>query len=255
MVRQGTDEGSSQCGIPALCADNTWPEIRMGDEKMNGRKHANTAWPGCAFILVCLAAMAGYAQAGKNAGDLSAAHALLEKNGISIRDKYRISRFVPYSNGGGMIWVDPIYRGVPVFQHERAFHFNKGGTVKRDRRGNILIGGAEPLDVANMDIDVTPQISEQEAKQIFSKRAETIRLPHMTGDPAKAALIKGPECAAEPGTLQAELGIFDLDATGRHQAGFRGVLAWRVACNKGSPHAFIGARNGSVLYFDSGIRS
>jgi len=185
-------------------------------------------------------------------GNLDKAQALFNANDINIEGKYKIFRFVPYQNGGGIVWVIPLYEDLRVLGNERAFHFQSGGVVKRDKEGNIYIGGHETLDLGSLAIESDPIVSPEEAMVIFSNRAAVITIPSMTGKPGPA--MKGPACAANPETLNAEL-VFYVYTTLEHPQSLI-VLAWKISCtDRKYPYGIINAQSGEVLYFDSGIRS
>ena len=186
-------------------------------------------------------------------GNLDKAQALFNANDINIEGKYKIFRFVPYQNGGGVIWVVPLHEGLPVLGNERAFHFRAGGEVMRDKIGNALNVGHETLDLEILDIEIDPIVSPEEAMVIFSNRAAVITIPTMTGKPGPK--IKGPACAANPETLNAALVFYDAYAPVRMPRSLV-VLAWKISCaDRKHPYGLIDAQSGAVLYFDSGIRS
>lgn len=187
------------------------------------------------------------------AGNLDKAQALFNANDINIEGKYEILRFVPYRNGGGVVWVIPLHEGISVLNNEKAFHFQAGGEVKRDKKGDILLDGRKTLDPERLDMKIDPIVSPEEAMAIFSNRAALITLPTMTGRPGPT--MKGPPCAANPETLDAELVLYDVYAT-RGRPHDLVVLAWKISCtDRKHPYGIIDIRSGAVLYFDSGIRS
>jgi hypothetical protein len=187
-------------------------------------------------------AIAAEPQTQKPVKGLEKAQGLLKDNGIDIEGQYRITKFIPYSNGGGMVEVIPLFKGLPIFHYANAFHFKRHGKILRDRKGNVFIGGKKAPAYAD-SFDIRPRIGADQAKASFSQEAEWIDIPSMTGRPPWSR-TKGPECARHPEDLDAELGIY------------KGTLAWRVSCSgQKHPFGFVSAGSGAVIYFDSGIRS
>ncbi len=184
--------------------------------------------------------------AGRSPADLAAAHRILETNGVAPGE-YRIKRLVRYDAGGGMIWVDPTHRGLPLFHSERAFHFDSVGRLKLDKRGKPLLGG-EGHDLSRLELDITPQVTAQQAGQTFARESRSVRVPGPTGGPGHT--VGGPACAGDPEQHDTELGIY-FPAWERQP-----VLAWQVRCRgRTLPVAYVSADKGNVLMFDSGVRS
>jgi hypothetical protein len=177
---------------------------------------------------------------GTDAVSLSRARAVLESNGIAVEKDYRAMRLVAYSSGGGMVWVRRLYRGLPVFRDELAFHFDSQGRFKRDRAGKPFLGG-DAEDISRLDLDPVPGIDSDAAKKAFAQRAKVIQLTGPTGRPAGTK--PGPDYSQRLAELETELGIY------------QSKLAWQI-CPRGRshPYGYISADTGSVLYFDSGIR-
>lgn len=114
--------------------------------------------PRLVLILVCLMTGATLAAADSTentmAGNLDKVQALFNANDINIEGKYKIFRFVPYQNGGGIVWVIPLREGLSVLNNEKAFHFQAGGEVKRDKKGDIILDGHKAFDPERLDIKI-----------------------------------------------------------------------------------------------------
>ncbi len=191
---------------------------------------------------------------GEQIEKLDKAQALFDDNDISIENKYRILRFVPYESGAGMIWVIPLYKGLPIFNNERAFHFNANRKVKRDSHGHAFIGGGPVIDLKNINIDTVPRISAEEAKKLFAQQPERQSIPDITG--RNTFKVKRPASDANPETLNTELGIInDSTISGQRQPRFHPVLVWKITCENDYCLTYISAQSGNVLMNDTGIVS
>lgn len=178
---------------------------------------------------------------GTDEASLKRARGVLESNGFNVDKEYRVTRLVPYASGAGMIWVQRLYRGLPVFRDALAFHFDSQGTLKRDKAGELVLRG-EGEDLSRLDVDPKPRIDGEAAKRSFADRATVIDLVDPAGRPAGTA--PGPDYRQRLHELDAKLGVF------------QGALAWRICPRDNSyPYAYVSATTSAVLFFDSGIRT
>lgn len=170
------------------------------------------------------------------------AQELLAANDIEYEGKYLITRFVPYKNGGGLVSVQQLHQGLLVFDSQLVFHFDENDAVIRGGDGKAnLMGTEQQLD--DVIIDPDGLISGQQASEIFSQKAKEITIPSMNGQ-GGGTKVAGPKCAQDPEQIEFELGIY------------KRRVVWRVKCIKhSSPLIHIDAVDGSVLSFDSGVRS
>ena len=100
----------------------------------------------------CFAACEDRQQTGTDSESLRRAMEILESNGVDVGNEYRVTRLVAYDSGGGMVWVKRLYRGLPVFRDELAFHFR--GWAEPVQR---LIRSLDPARVARLEIfDIDP---------------------------------------------------------------------------------------------------
>jgi uncharacterized protein YpmB len=195
----------------------------------------------CVFILF-LAASFSSASAQLSEEKEESARALLAKNGIEHENRFLITRYLPYKNGGGMISVQQIHQDLVVFDSELTFHFIDGGEVVRRPDGTPNLMG-DAVDLDDLVVDRESLISAEEASEIFSARSRSIEIPGMTGE-STGHRVSPPKCTLATESVDAELGIY------------KKTPSWRVKCNnRRRPLIHIDATNGEILMFDSGIRS
>ncbi len=167
---------------------------------------------------------------------------LLAENGIEHEGKYVVTRFVPYKQGGGLVSVQQLHQDLLVFDSELTFHFDENDEVIRGADGSVNLMGAVQ-DPGDLFVDLDSVISRQKASDIFSGETKEITIPGMTGQ-GPGMKVPGPRCTQDPETIEIELGIF------------KQKVAWRAKCSKRRlPLMYIDAVDGSVLSFDSGVRS
>jgi len=167
---------------------------------------------------------------------------LLAENDIEHEGIYVLTRFVPYKQGGGLVSVQQLHQGLLVFDSELVFHFDENDEVIRatDDSANLM-GAAQYL--GDLIVDPDDLISAQQASDIFSGETKEITIPAMTGQ-GPGTKVAGPKCTQNAETIELELGIYKQKA------------AWRAKCSKRrKPLMYIDAVDGSVLSFDSGVRS
>lgn len=193
-------------------------------------------------ILAVVIVTSGRAMADVTEEREARAHALLTENDIEYEGKYVVTRFVPYKQGGGLVSVQQLHQGLLVFDSGLVFHFDENDEAIRSGDGSAnLMGTEQQLD--DLIIDPDSLISGQQASEIFSRETEEITIPSMTGQ-GSGTKAPGPKCAQDPEKIEFELGIYRLRA------------AWRTKCLKRrKPLMYIDAVDGSVLSFDSGVRS
>jgi hypothetical protein len=170
---------------------------------------------------------------------------LFRQNGIAM-DNLKISKFIQYRQGGGMVVCHQTYKGLPIFFAQVAYHFNAKGKVKRTRKGQVFVGGAKKIGPKRINVDVTPTITRAEAVDIFVKRSARSGFP------------------IDPSSVEVVLGLFDIHIFGSKKTPLVYGLAWHatIAAKRYPfaispfairyPFAIIGATGGGVLMFDDG---
>jgi hypothetical protein len=174
---------------------------------------------------------------------------LFRQNGIAM-DNLKISQFIQYREGGGMVLCDQTYKGLPIFFAQVGYHFHANGKVMRTRKGQVFVGGNKKIDPKAINIDVNPTITRQEAVDIFVQRSAR---------PAPGLTLNGrptsprPGIFIDPSTVEVVLGLFDLTTFGWNLKSPSYMLAWHATSAR-IPHAVISAKSGHVLWFDDGVR-
>ena len=190
------------------------------------------------FLAACFSSAAAQLSEEKEEG----ARALLAKNGIEHENRFLITRYLPYKNGGGMISVQQIHQDLVVFDSEAAFHFIDGGELVRRPDGTPNLMGIV-VDLDDLVVDRESLISAEEAIEIFSARSRSIEVPGITGE-STGDRVPPPKCTQAAESIDAELGIYEQRPS------------WRVKCGKRrNPIIYIDATDSVILMFDSGIRS
>jgi hypothetical protein len=183
------------------------------------------------------AACDGPPRDGTDPESLQRATDILESNGVEVSEEYRVIRLVAYESGAGMVWVKRLYKDVPVFRDELAFHFTSDEKLRRTAERPFLGGEGEPWPVG---IDIAPAIDANTVKARFAEQARVVGVDDLTGRPA--GTLAGPDFSARLDELDAELGIYE------------GELAWLVCHREGAvPYGYYSARTGGELYFESGV--
>jgi len=178
-------------------------------------------------------------RSGTDARSLERAREILAANGITAA--YRPIRLVAYESGAGMIWVQRVVRGLPVFRDALAFHFDRRHEIKRDRSGDLRPAG-KGEDLARLDADEAPRIDGAAAKRIFAEHARVVRTTDPRGRPGQ--VLPGPDYRDRLDELVAELGFYSA------------APAWRICpLGRAYPNGYVSARDGRVLRLDSGVRS
>jgi hypothetical protein len=170
------------------------------------------------------------------------ARALLARNSVEYENRFLITRYLPYKNGGGMVSVQQIHEDLVVFDSDLAFHFVNGGELVRRPDGTPNLMGVA-VDLDDHVIDHESLISVEEAIEIFSARSRRIEVPGMRGE-RTGHRVPPPKCTQAAESIDTELGIYKKRP------------AWRVQCNnRRYPIIYISGADGVILMFDSGIRS
>lgn len=163
--------------------------------------------------------------------DVGHALALLRRAGLAA-DSASIQRVLRDSDET-VVWVVPRVKGLPVFHRQVGYLFDQNGKREVDRTTGrpMMLGEALPDESAVPNPE--PRITADSAKAAYLGQAQQER---------------GPGRAA-PSTADAVLGY----ASGTSSDQLR--LVWRVSPpGQEFPMALIDARDGGVLFFDSGIR-
>jgi hypothetical protein len=172
----------------------------------------------------------------------AAAMELLAKNGIEADGQYHITRYLAYKNGGGVISVQQLHDGLIVFDSELAFHFIDGGELVRAQDGSSNLMGIRQ-DVDDLVVNRDELLPPQDAVEAFAERSKQITVPNITGT-GPGNVVAGPKCTQDPESVDATLGIF------------KQTVVWQLKCEKRrNPLMYMDAVTGSILFFDSGIRS
>lgn len=174
----------------------------------------------------------------EDADDLYFAMNLFRENGIVI-DKVRIKRVMRETDGGAHVWVENEYAGLPVFSSTFYFTFDSRRRVARDEQsGDLLLRGSAMHSPESFPIDHEANIAAGAAIETWRKAISDDELLGLGFEPRN-------------------LPVATLGFSNHHFSGTaNNQLVWRVAPDGGSsPVAFIDAKTGDLLLFDSGVRT
>jgi len=91
-----------------------------------------------------------------------AAEALLTKNGISAGETFRVTRYIAYRRGGGVVQGLQVHDGLPVFDGETTYHFGPDDVIVSMPSGAAYsMGGSK--DLSDLVIDRDDLISRDAA--------------------------------------------------------------------------------------------
>jgi Zn-dependent metalloprotease len=161
-----------------------------------------------------------------------AAEALLVKNDISAAD-LRITQYVPYKAGGGIVKALQVHEGLPVFDGEITYHFGEGGKIVTMPTGAAFsMGGRQ--DLSQFEVNTDDLVTEEEAWQAIVEEHDRLMVQG-NSDYARSAAVDVHNCA-ERSKSEAELGIVEKK------------IVWRFKCTyKPLPVVFVDATDGSLV--------
>jgi len=163
---------------------------------------------------------------------------LFAQNGIDI-DQSTVKR-VLRDQIETVVWLDALHEGLPVFFHEHGYSFDRQRRMAKIPGTDEPMILGEPLPPASaFPTDLEPSVDRNDA---IAAWLESVEREPMLGINASNA-----------GRQQVTLGFHNVNLGTSHPPDFR--LVWRVQSPGGAPVAMVDAKLGSVLFFDSGIRS
>jgi hypothetical protein len=166
------------------------------------------------------------------ASDVQYAQQLLRRAGLPP-DSAGIQR-VLRDSFETVVWVEPRLRGLPVFQRQVGYVFDRGGHRETDPTTGrpMMLGDAPPDESAAPDPE--PRVSADSATAMYLARLRQQQSAISPGVPDSVDAVLGYAGAATSDRLR---------------------LVWRVRPRgRAAPEAFIDAGGGDVVHYDSGIR-
>ncbi|MBT8099922.1 MAG: hypothetical protein KJO82_09235 [Gammaproteobacteria bacterium] len=171
--------------------------------------------------------------------DLFHASELFKENGMDL-NVATVSR-VLRDETETLVWLSAMFDGLPVFYHEHGYLFDSGRTLSRKPGSDEPMILGEPLPSADafplerkaitaVDDAIDAWLERVRAVPQFSDQLQPNDKPEVT------------------------LGFHNTNLGTDKVSRFK--LVWRVRANGGrKPEAMVGAIDGNVLFFDSGIRT
>ncbi len=157
---------------------------------------------------------------------LAQAIKLMDENGIAYENKFIITRYLAYKNGGGLVSAQQLYKGLPVFYSEVVMHFDDKGKVIKNKHGSVFMGG-NVIPIDDYNIDVEPAFSIEKAAEITIENSNN---------------LDGASCLKNEKKRVTNLGVYKPNGVNQI------YLAWQSKCKyKPNPSIIIDANSGEIL--------